>query len=458
MEHIFRAYDVRGIFNVEVTAETAARIGMAFGTYLGGEGKVLVGRDTRTSSEIFERAFCAGLASTGVDVFLVGMVPIPVANFATARGDYVAGAYVTASHNPPEYNGVRFRHGDGTGYTKENAEVKQIFFGGDFKLAEWSSVGEVVSLNPRQVLREYEEYLLARLSVERELKVVLDIGNGAACVAAPYVFRRAGAKVTTLNSQPDGTFPGRKSEPDAESLADLARTVKATGAAFGAGYDGDADRVVFVDDLGRVVQTEKVGIIIAREILREKGGGTVIANVECSSIVEEEIPKYGGKVKRVRVGDVFVCEAIKRYGAVFAMETSAHYFYPDFHIFDDPILISLKLASILSQQGESLSALVDEIPSYPKLHRNFRCDDRIKFKVMDRIIASLKEKGYTLDLTDGARIIFEDGWALLRPSNTSPLIRASIEAKTEERVQELLRLLERELEEAKKAVEAEVKS
>ena len=453
MEYIFRAYDVRGVFNVELTAEVAARIGMAYGTYLGGEGRVLVARDPRVTSEVFERAFCSGLASTGVDVHLAGMLPIPVANFAIARGDYRAGAYVTASHNPPEYNGVRFRRSDGTGYTKENAEVKEIFFRGKFRLARWSGVGEMVELNPRQVLREYEDYLLGRLSLERKLKVVLDLGNGAAGVVAPYIFRKAGARVTTLNAQPDGTFPGRESEPTPESLADLAKTVAGIGAAFGSAYDGDADRVVFVDDLGRVVQTEKVGIIIAREILREKGSGTVVANVECSSIVEEELAKYGGEVKRVRVGDVFVCEAIKHHSAIFAMETSAHYFYPDFHPFDDPILISLKLASILSQQGERLSALVDEIPSYPKLHRNYACDDRIKFKVMERIIANLKQKGYRLDLTDGARIIFEDGWALLRPSNTSPLIRASVEAKTEERVQELLSLVERELEEAKREEE-----
>jgi|Deesub1362B_J571_1020462.scaffolds.fasta_scaffold00259_31 phosphomannomutase/phosphoglucomutase len=448
MEYIFRAYDVRGVFNVDVTAEAAARIGMAFGTFLGGEGRVLVARDPRVTSEIFERAFSSGLASTGIDVYLTGMVPIPVANFATARHSYDAGAYITASHNPPEYNGVRFRHGDGTGYTKENAEVKEIFFNGEFKLAKWGDVGEIVELSPRQTLREYEDYLLSRLKLERELKVVLDAGNGAAGVIAPYIFRKAGAKVTTLNAQPDGTFPGRKSEPNAESLADLARVVSSIDAAFGAGYDGDADRVVFVDDLGRVVQTEKVGIIIAREILREKGGGVVIANVECSQIVEEEISKHGGEVRRVRVGDVFVCEAIKQHGAVFAMETSAHYFYPDFYPFDDPILVSLKLASILSQRGEKLSQLVDEIPSYPKLHKNFPCDDRIKFQVMEKIIQSLKEKGYTLDMTDGARVVLEDGWALLRPSNTSPLIRASIEATSEERVQELLRLVEREFEEA----------
>lgn len=452
MEHIFRAYDVRGVFNVDVTAEVAARIGMAFGTYLG-EGRALVARDPRVTSEIFERAFCSGLASTGVEVYLAGMVPIPVANFAIARGDYSAGAYVTASHNPPEYNGVRFRRADGTGYTRENLEVKKLFFSDELRLTEWNRVGEIVELNPKQVLRDYQEYLLARLSLGRELKVVLDLGNGAAGVVAPLLFREAGARVTTLNAQPDGTFPGRKSEPNAESLAELAKTVPAVGAAFGAGYDGDADRVVFVDDLGRVVQTEKVGIIIAREILREKGGGTVVANVECSSIVEEELSRHGGEVRRVRVGDVFVCEAIKQCGAVFAMETSAHYFYPDFYPFDDPILISLKLASIISERGERLSTLVDEIPSYPKLHRNFPCDDRIKFKVMDRIIQSLREKGYELDLTDGARVVFEDGWALLRPSNTSPLIRASVEAKSEERVQELLRLVEKEFEEARRKEE-----
>jgi phosphomannomutase/phosphoglucomutase len=440
MEHIFRAYDIRGIFNTELTADAATQIGMAFGTYLGGKGKVLVGRDPRTSSVIIENAFASGLASTGCDVFLTGMVPISTSNFKTSAGDFDAGAYITASHNPPEYNGVRFRHGDGTGYTSQNSEIKDIFLKGEFQVADWNKLGKITYLKPEDTIKEYSDLLLDKFQFDKTLKVVVDPGNGAASVVAPEFFRKLGAEVSVINEPLDGTFPGRPSEPNEKNLQELAKTVKEQGADFGAGYDGDGDRVVFVDDLGRVVQNEKIGIIISREILKQKKG-TIIANMECSMIVEREIEKAGGKVERVRVGDVFVAEKIKETGALFAMETSAHYFTPEFYVFDDPIIISLKLGEILSNTKQKLSSMADEIPSYPKTMKNFKCKDEVKFQVMEKIVENFKDRGFELDLTDGAKVIFDDGWALLRPSNTTPLIRASVEAETEERLEELLSMV-----------------
>jgi phosphomannomutase/phosphoglucomutase len=443
MEHIFRAYDIRGIFNKELTADTASKIGMAFGTYLGGRGKVLVGRDPRTSSTIIEDAFASGLASTGCDVFTTGMVPIPTSNFKTATGDFDAGAYITASHNPPEYNGVRFRHADGTGYTSQNGEIKDIFLKGEFHLAPWDELGKIVRINPDDTLKEYFNLFLGKFNFEKKLSVVIDPGNGAASVVVPQLFRKLGADVSTINEQLDGTFPGRPSEPNEKNLSGLMEAVKEKGADFGAGYDGDGDRVVFVDDLGRVVQNEKIGIIISREILK-KEKGTIIANMECSMIVEREIEKAGGKVERVRVGDVFVAEKIKETKALFAMETSAHYFTPEFYVFDDPVVVSLRLGEILSKSDRTLSSMADEIPSYPKTMKNFKCPDEIKFQVMEKIVDDFKEKGYELDMTDGAKVIFDDGWALIRPSNTTPLIRASVEAETQERLGELLSMVENE--------------
>jgi phosphoglucosamine mutase len=443
MEHIFRAYDIRGIFNKELTADAATKIGMAFGTYLGGKGKVLLGRDPRTSSKAIENAFSAGLASTGCDVVITGMVPIPTSNFKTHAGDFDAGAYITASHNPPEYNGVRFRHSDGTGYTSQNGEIKDIFMKGEFHLADWDELGKITYIDPDETIKEYSDLLLDKFQFDKTFKVVIDPGNGAASVVAPDFFRKLGADVSVINEALDGTFPGRPSEPNEKNLQELAKTVKDTGADFGAGYDGDGDRVVFVDDLGRVVQNEKIGIIISREILK-KEKGTIIANMECSMIVETEIEKAGGTVERVRVGDVFVAEKIKETGALFAMETSAHYFTPEFYVFDDPIVVSLKLGEILSKSRQKLSAMADEIPSYPKTLKNFKCPDEIKFKAMEKIVESFKGKGYELDMTDGAKVILDDGWALLRPSNTTPLIRASVEAETEERLNELLKMVEDE--------------
>ncbi|MEE9474779.1 MAG: phosphoglucosamine mutase [Candidatus Hydrothermarchaeaceae archaeon] len=445
MEHIFRAYDIRGIFNRELTADVASKIGLAFGTYLEGKGRVLVARDPRTSSVILENAFVSGMASTGCDVFTTGMIPLPAANFKTSAGDFDAGAYITASHNPPEYNGVRFRHGDGTGYTQQNEEIKDIFLKGEFHLADWDKVGKITNIDPDETIKEYSDFLLEKFEADfgKNLKVVMDPGNGAISLTVPELFRKIGSEVSTINAQPDGTFPGRPSEPNEKNLSELREAVVDRGADFGAGYDGDGDRVVFVDDRGRVVQTEKIGILISRDILKKKKG-IIIANMECSMIVEREIEKAGGEVKRVRVGDVFVAEKIKEHNALFAMETSAHYFTPEFYVFDDPMIVSLKLAEILSKADRSLSSMVDEIPSYPRTMKNFNCPDEIKFQVMQKIIDSFKEKGYRLDMTDGAKVIFEYGWALLRPSNTTPLIRASVEAETAERLEELLSMVEDE--------------
>lgn len=270
MEHIFRAYDIRGIFNGELTPETAVKIGLAFGTYLNGKGNVLVARDGRTSSEIVESAFISGLASTGCNCFTTGMVPIPTANFKIWRGSYNAGAYITASHNPPEYNGVRFRHCDGSGYTEQNEEIKKIFLSNKFKLAGWNKLGSITRLDANNTIREYLNFLLPKFKFEKKLKVVLDPGNGVSSLTAPKAFEELGAEVSTLNAWIDGTFPGRDSEPSEASLSELKKMVAAKKADFGAGYDGDGDRVIFVDDGGRVVQTEKIGIIISRDILESK--------------------------------------------------------------------------------------------------------------------------------------------------------------------------------------------
>ncbi|MEE9594026.1 MAG: hypothetical protein V3V92_01360 [Candidatus Hydrothermarchaeales archaeon] len=452
IENIFRAYDVRGVFNVELTVETAAKIGASFGTYLAGKGRVLVGRDVRTSSPLIESAFNVGLASTGVDVVSTGLVPIPVANFKTMMGDFDAGAYITASHNPPEYNGIRLRRGDGSGYTEENQKVWEIFLEDNTKYSDWNALGSVSSLDEKKTIDEYKSYLLDRVSIQKQLRLVLDVGNGAAYHTVPLVLDEAGADVRVINGEPDGTFPGRPSEPNDANLTQLKEAVVKEKADFGAGYDGDCDRVIFVDDRGRTVQTEKIGIILARDILKRKKGGVVVANVSCSMIVEEEIGKLGGVVKRVRVGDVFVCEAIKKNDAIFALETSAHLFMPEFYVFDDPILATLLLASTLSEHGERLSVMVDEIPSYPYKERSFQCDDAIKFEVMREVKEALEAGRYEMDLTDGVKVNFEDGWLLLRPSNTNPMIRMAAEARDEKRLEELVLLAEKEIADAVKRV------
>ena len=453
LEKIFRAYDVRGVFNEDLTPEVMARIGVAFGSFLGGDKNVMVGRDGRTSSPLLERALLSGVASTGCNVTTGGLLPIPTSNFATLYRKYDAGAYITASHNPPEYNGIRFRHSDGTGFTFGNDRVKEVFFTSGMKKAKWNFLGKIEAADTQEIIDQYIEFILDKTRMDGKLKVALDPGNGASVLTAPPLFRKLGAEVETVNDKIDGTFPGRSPHPTERNLGALQELVRSSGSAFGAAYDGDGDRVVFVDEKGRVAQVEKIGIIISKWLLRKKKG-RIIVNVPCSMIMEDEIEKAGGTVMRVRVGDVFISEAIKEHGALFAMEISAHFFVPTFWNFDDPVLTTVKLAEILAARKVPLSRLLDAIASYPMLEKELPCPDAEKFGVVDDLVEYHRRTGDRLDLTDGLKIIYEDGWGMVRPSNTQPMVRLFAEARTRPRMEEIAHRLEHEFLETMKAHQA----
>lgn len=449
-KNIFRAYDVRGVFNKEFNAIIACRIGFAFAKFLSENNKklVLTARDVRTSSKIIEHALLSSLASSGIDCISYGLLPICVANFKIFADKKIeAGGYITASHNPPEYNGIRLRREDGTGYAEENQIVWNYAVKEKFNLAPWNNLGKIEEIEEEEAISEYIDFLLSKIKIKgKKLKVVLDIGNGSAFNTAPELLREAGIEVKAINSEPDGLFPARGSEPNEKTLKQLMHAVRKENADFGAGYDGDADRVIFVDDKARVVKTEKIGIILAREFFRKSKNKVVVANVSCSSIVEEEIEKLGGKVVRTRVGDVFVAEAIKRHNAILGIETSAHLFMPEFYPFDDPILATLLIAKILSEENKKLSKVADEIPSYYYEELNIACGDEIKFKIVEKIAEKFEKSGNEVSRIDGVRVSFRDGWFLIRPSNTSPLIRVAAEAKKKEKLDELLKIARKEIE------------
>ena len=442
-KNIFRAYDIRGVFNEDLTVGDGVAIAETFAEYLGGKGPVAVARDGRTSSPALEDAVAGGLSAGGTDVETFGLLPIPTANFATWQGSYSAGVYITASHNPAKYNGVRFRHPDGSGYTHQNDVIKKMFFEGKRRRAAWDKVGKVRQGDARNIVDRYTHYLLKRLPGMRSLKVVLDPGNGAAAVTAGRLFTEAGFQVRVINGEIDGTFPNRDPHPTAKTITGLKKAVKKEGAAMGVAFDGDGDRCVFVDDKGRAVQTDKAGIIVAREIARRKRGATILANIPCSMIVEEELEKIPGtRVQRVRVGDVYVCEAIHKYKAAFAMEISSHYFMPEFYIFDDPVLMALKLAQEVGESGGKFSQMCDDIPSYPFVEKEIAVKDEVKFDAVDRLVQQYKDKGLDVDTTDGAKVTMGDGWGLLRASNTQPMIRLFAEAKTKEHLNKIVKEME----------------
>jgi phosphomannomutase len=270
------------------------------------------------------------------------------------------------------------------------------------------------------------------------MRVALDPGNGVGCVIIERLFQEFGAETFSINNEPDGNFPNRPSEPAPKNLGDLISLMKKGEYDLGIAFDGDADRCVFIDNRARPVSAEKIGIITSKSLIKP-GSNKVLAGVPCSMILKKEIPKIGGELIWIRVGDVFVCEELKKHNAAIAMEISAHFFAPSLteFIFDDPLIFSLKLVEHLSNSNQTLADLSDEIPSYPYEELKFNCLDSIKFKVNEYLERTFLDMGYKVETIDGVKIWLDDGWILLRPSNTQPVIRMFVEAKNYSRLNEI---------------------
>lgn len=440
IENIFRAYDIRGVYGKELNPEIVARIGTVFGNYIGIDKNVCVGSDVRTTSDAVSMAFMSGLLSSGVNVTYIGLVPIPISNFTTWNENFDFGAYITASHNPPEYNGIRFRHDDGSGFTYENVEMKKKFFEEKVEVKDWKNMGKFYGKTAETCIHEYIKYASERINFKRKVRVALDPGNGATAVAAPTLFKELGGKVFAINDVPNGSFPGRSPHPKPGNIISLQNLVRDNRCELGVAYDGDGDRAVFVDDLGRVVQVEKIGVILTRYLIEKypTHPKRIIANISCSMILEREMEKIGVDVMRVRVGDVFISEAIKKHRAVFAIEVSSHYFIPPFYVFDDPLIASALLAECISSTDTKFSQLVNEIESYPVIERTVKCSDNIKFEVIESLKNKYISMGMEVDITDGIKVQGDDYWVLMRASNTQPMIRIFVEAKNETLMKEKL--------------------
>jgi len=443
-EQIFRAYDIRGIYGKDLTKDVALRIGKAIAAYLGGEGKELVvGRDIRLSGKTLEDALIEGLTSGGCNVEEVGIVTTPILYFATKDYRKDGGVMVSASHNPPEWNGFKMLTDKGFIYEGEGGgmeELKKIATTGQFKSTPKGKLRKNM-----HVLSDYENYILKRIHVERRLRGVLDVGNGSCSLLVPGLYESAGIDVLSLNAKPDGSFPAHAPEPTPEVLGDLAKVVLREKADFGAGFDGDGDRCVFVDEKGRVISGNAILIILAKHYLEAHKGAPVIFEVGCSMSVEEAIRANGGKPLINRVGHTYITERMLKEKAVLGGETSGHFYYSELHGFDDATYTSLKIAEILSKQNKTLSEIVDSIPSYPTFSKNYDCPDEKKFKVVESLREDFEKKGYQVYAIDGVKVSDKDGWFLIRPSNTQPLIRMAVEGRTEKNLEKLLKLAEGKL-------------
>ncbi|MDI6886698.1 MAG: phosphomannomutase/phosphoglucomutase [archaeon] len=442
--HIFRAYDIRGIFNVDLYPETILKIGSALGTYAKelDEESVVVGNDIRTSSPLLAHALISGLLASGVHVTSVGTTSFGICAFSGWRLKKDITAYVTASHLPPEWNGVKLYTGEGIGFSaEENEEIRDRVLEGKESAVLWNEVGTYQEVDLRE---KYIEYIAGRFEFERDGfkgKIVLDCGNGSMGLVALEIMNRIKLKTDALFLNPDPSFPNRPSEPTEESLGVLKEEVQRKQADFGVAFDGDGDRVALVDDKGRMLSAEQCGVIIARDLLEERKG-TVLANVECSMLIERELEKLGGKIERIPVGHTFLTKEASKRNAVLGIESSGHYVIPSIFPFDDAMIIPLKMAEILVKTGKKLSELVDKLPMYPKERKNLQCDDKVKFEVM-RVLAERLADEYGTDRVntmDGIRIdLKEEGWVLIRASNTSPYIRVTVEGATEEIKEKLMK-------------------
>jgi len=412
---VFRAYDVRGVYGTELTEDIAKKVGKALGSYLP-DGRITLGRDTRKSGPSVERALLEGVLSTGCNVESYGVLPIPIISFETWKGGYNAAAYISASHNPPEYNGIRFRTAGGYGMLYHQTEMMDIYEKGAFREGD----GKKTDRAPEDAIKRYADYVEGKLEFERPLRVVLDMGNGSAC-GAFMLYQRLDFDGRVINGEPDGLFPGRGPAPTEESLKEAAKKVVETGADYGVGFDPDADRGLVIDDRGRIVAPEKVAVILAKE--RYGPGDKVVAGFDCSMILERELLPLGIEVIRERVGDVYVANRVKNEGAVLGVERSAHFFLSEFQYSDDPFAMSLALGEVVSR-GEKLSDLADAILDYPYIQKSIRIEGS-PAEVMRQLEGDLAP--LEPDTTDGLKICTESYSVLIRPSNTEPLIRLYVE-------------------------------
>lgn len=447
-ERIFRAYDIRGIYGIDLNEEIALKIGKGISTYLNERGKeIAIGRDVRLSSKPLRDAIIDGLILGGCNVEDIGIVTTPILYFFSAHYKKDAGVMITASHNPPEWNGFKI-------WTKEGficegkgmEELKKIVMEEKFKELKHGKVKK-----NSQALIDYEDYVLKNVKIEKSLKGVFDPGNGACSVLIPKLYKDAGIEVIALNSEPDGRFPNHPPEPTKEVLNELAKVVLKEKADFGVCFDGDGDRCVFIDDKGRIVSSDTILILLAEQCLEKNKGASIVYEVSCSMLVEEFINLYKGNPILSRVGHAYIYESMRANKAILGGESSGHFYFSELYGFDDALFACLKLIEILSRKDKKFSEIVDSIPIYPRFSKNFDCPDEKKFKIVDALKKEFIEAGKKVITIDGVKLITPEGWFLIRPSNTQPQIRLIVEAKTKESLKQLIEFAERKLLEKSKA-------
>ncbi|KGK99403.1 phosphoglucosamine mutase [Methanococcoides methylutens] len=412
---LFGSSGIRGITNKDVTVDLALKVGLALGKT---KGTAVIGRDPRVAGEMIEHAVISGLLSSGCDVVRIGMVSTPT--LAYASRDYDCGVMITASHNPAEYVGIKLWNPDGMAFdSSQQEEIEDIIENEKFDPVRWDRIGNLTE--DSNAIRKHIEMIVK--NVERSSKrVIIDCGCGAGSTITPYVLREIGCEVITLNSQPDGHFPARNPEPNDANLTLLKKAMKEFGADIGIAQDGDADRMMTVDENGDFITGDEMLAMFARHEC--KSDAKLVVPVDTSMMIDDALPD--STVIRTRVGDVYVAEEIKRSEADFGGEPSGSWIFPAISYCPDGIYAAAKVMELIKEK--KLSELKGELPHYPTRRGTVKCDNERKDAVMQLVHSELRSSGEITDI-DGIRVDMEEGWVLVRPSGTEPKMRITAEAR-----------------------------
>ncbi|MFH2045236.1 MAG: phosphomannomutase/phosphoglucomutase [Pseudomonadota bacterium] len=436
---IFREYDIRGITNKDLNEEDVVLIGKGIGTYLHKHCKsnISVGRDCRLTSDRYSDKLIEGLLSTGCDVTDIGICPTPVLYYSIQHLKKQGGVMVTASHNPPEYNGFKVCIGPDSLYGKELLEVLNIINNKTFLSGNGL-------LSSSDVITPYKEFVQNNISISKSLKVGIDAGNGTAGVIAVPVLKNLGCEVLDLYCDMDGAFPNHEADPTVlKNMEDLIKLVKEKQLDLGIGYDGDGDRLGVVDEKGDIIYGDQLMIIFSREILSRKPGATFISEVKCSKTMYDDIEKHGGHAIMWKTGHSLIKKKMKEEKAELAGEMSGHMFFADRYFgFDDAVYASCRLLEIIAKTGKKISELLSDIPkTYSTPEIRVDCPDNKKFALVKKVTEHFRKSNNIIDI-DGVRVLFDDGWGLVRASNTQPALVLRFEAMSEKRLTEIKDLVD----------------
>jgi len=432
---IFRAYDIRGVYKKDLTDEIAEKVSKAFINFLHAK-EAIVGIDVRTSSPELKESVVRGLVSQGCDVIDIGLVPVPLFYYFIVKYGLKAGIYVTGSHDPLGYNGLKLCKSKSIDLTYESGILKlEKIYNKNYPEKKKGKVTK------KDVSEEYEKQLMKKFKKIKPLHVVIDAGNGCWSKIAPQVFENLGFKVTRLFCEFDGNFPNRPPEPNEKNLTKLKEKVKEVRADLGIAYDVDGDRATFVDENGNFIHADFILMLLAKKLLKKRD--ILIADIRCTKALENEARKFNWKLIWSRVGRSYIKQNMMRNKAVLGGEFTGHYYFKRNDYYDDGLFASLMLAEILTKEKKPISYLIKNLLIYPSIDFRIRCNDEKKFKVINKLKKMFK--GHKLILIDGVGIKFDRGFALVRASNTEPKIELRCEAKNKSELTKIKKKMEYKL-------------